>query len=85
MPPRRSDPKTNALAKRLAELTGLSQTDAVRDAIQARLDQIEKTRGTTLRIEELDRIALHCAKLPRHDQRSANEIIGYDNRGVFGA
>ena len=82
MPLRMSDPKTHALAKRLAKLTGLSQTDAVRDAIQARLDQIEKSRGTASRVEELDRIALLCAKLPRRDQRSADEIIGYDNRGV---
>lgn len=82
MPLKIGDPKIHALAKRLAKLTGLSQTDAVRDAIQARLDQIEKSRGTTRRLEELDRIALHCAKLPRRDQRSADEIIGYDNWGV---
>lgn len=82
MPLRISDPKTHALLKRLTKLTGLSPVDAVRDAIQARLDQIEKPRGTTSRIEELDRIALHCAKLPRRDQRSADEIIGYDNWGV---
>lgn len=82
MPLRISDPKTHALAKRLAKLTGLSQADAVRDALQVRLDQIEKTRGTTSRVEELDRIALYCAKLPRRDRRSADEIIGYDDRGL---
>lgn len=82
MPLKIGDPKIHVLAKRLAKLTGLSKTDAVRDAIQARLDQIEKSRGTTSRLEELDRIALHCAKLPRRDQRSADEIIGYDNWGL---
>lgn len=39
----------------------------------------------TSRIEELDRIAPYCAKLPRRDQRSADGIIGYDDWGVFRA
>ena len=31
--------------------------------------------------DELDYIALQCAKLPRRDQRSADRIIGYDKSG----
>ena len=79
------DAETHGLAKRLATLTGKSLTEAVRHALQARLEQVEKSRGISRRVEELDRIALDCAKLPRRDQRSANEIIGYDTLGIFGA
>ena len=32
--------------------------------------------------DELDHIALHCANLPRRDRRSADQIIGYDERGL---
>ena len=78
------DEETHALAKRLAKLTGKPLTETVKRALQARLDQVEKSLGTSRRVDELDRIALACAKLPRRDQRSADEIIGYDNWGVAG-
>jgi antitoxin VapB len=32
--------------------------------------------------DDLDAIARHCASLPVHDTRSAEAIIGYDERGV---
>lgn len=82
MPLNIKDPDTQALAKRLASLTGESLTRAVKLAIQQRLAQVEKTRGTTRLADELDHIALHCAALPLRDQRDAEEIIGYDERGL---
>ena len=76
------DPDTHALAKRLASLTGESPAKAVKLAVQQRLAQVEKTRSTTRLADELDHIALHCAGLPRRDRRDAEEIIGYDERGL---
>ena len=32
--------------------------------------------------EELDEIALHCASLPVLDSRDAEDILGYDERGL---
>ena len=32
--------------------------------------------------DELDQIALHCAALPVLDERSAHEIVGYDENGL---
>ena len=78
------DAETHALAKRLAKLTGKSLPEAVKHALQARLDQVEKSLGKSRRLEELNRIALDCAKLPKRDQRSADEIIGYNEWGGFG-
>jgi hypothetical protein len=33
-------------------------------------------------VDELDAIALHCASLPVLDARTADEILGYDERGL---
>ncbi len=78
MPLNIKDAETQALTKRLASLTGESLTQAV----QERLAQVEKTRSSIRLADELDHIALHCANLPRRDRRSAEQIIGYDERGL---
>ena len=87
MPLNINDADTHALAKRLASLTGESLTGesltrAVKRAIQERLAQVEKTRSEGRLADELDHIAVHCANLPRRDSRSAEQIIGYDARGL---
>ena len=76
------DANTHALAKRLANLTGESMAKAVKRAIQERLAQVEKMRGGTPLADELDRIALYCSRLPRRDERSGDEIFGYDESGL---
>ena len=81
MPLNIKDADTQALTKRLASLTGESLTQAVKQAVQERLAQVEKTRRAMRLADELDHIALHCARLPRRDRRSAEQIIGYDERG----
>ena len=82
MPLNIKDAETQALTKRLASLTGESLTQAVKQAVRERLAQVEKTRGSIRLADELDHIALHCAHLPRRDRRSAEQIIGYDERGL---
>ncbi|MDE0340578.1 MAG: type II toxin-antitoxin system VapB family antitoxin [Nitrospinae bacterium] len=76
------DAETHTLAKRLANLTGESMTKAVKRAIQEKLVRVEKMQGGTPLADELDRIALYCARLPRRDERSSDEIIGYDESGL---
>ena len=82
MPLNIKDAETHALAKTIANMTGESLTKTVKQALQAKLEQLEVLQGTVSRVEELDHIALQCAKLPRRDRRSAEEIIGYDERGL---
>ena len=76
------DADTHALAKRLASLTGESLTQAVKQSIQQRLAQVEKSQRAIRLADELDQIALRCAGLPRRDRRSAEQIIAYDERGL---
>ena len=77
------DAYTVGLARAVARLTFESLTGAVRDALAERLErERRKHRAGEKLIEELTAIALHCAALPDHDIRSADEIIGYDEFGV---
>ena len=81
MPLNIKDAEAHAWAKRLARLTGESLNQAVKQAAQERLARVEKSRRAIRLADELDHIALQCAALPRRD-RSAEQIIGYDERGL---
>lgn len=72
------DPETERLVQELVALTGESKTEAVARAVEARLDRLRRERRGRRLADELDRIALHCSKLPVIDTRTADEIIGYD-------
>lgn len=72
----------HALAKKIAALTGKSMTKVVTEALQEKLVRLEKAKGRGGLAEALNRIALHCAGLPRRDDRSPEEIIGYDDIGL---
>ncbi len=74
------DAETDRKARELAALAGLSITDAVKQAIEESLEKTRrrvkgKKRGLA---EELMEIGRHCASLPVYDDRSLEEILGYD-------
>jgi len=70
------------LAEALAKLTGETKTEAVRKALRDRLERVRRERSGRRLADELDAIARHCAALPVRDPRSAEEILGYDERGL---
>ena len=75
-------PEADRLARQLAAVTGENLTEAVLKALRERLER-EQGRMRTPRLrEELKAIRKRCASLPVLDQRSPEEIIGYDERGV---
>jgi antitoxin VapB len=80
------DEETHRLARRLVAATGESLTTAVRTAIAERLARVERSRGVADAelVERLDAIARHCGQLPILSQRSEDEILGYDERGLPG-
>lgn len=79
------DPETDRLARAVARLTGESLTEAVRKALAERLQRERLRRGEPARrlAEDLDALAEECAALPDLDQRSPDEIIGYDDDGLW--
>jgi antitoxin VapB len=78
------DPETDRLARAVAALTGETITTAVRKALAERLQRERLRRGKipdlVARIRE---IGEHCASLPDFDTRSPDEIIGYDENGMW--
>src|SRR5262249_24068821 len=83
MPFRIKDPRIQDLARRLANATGESLTEAVRVAIQERLARIESRRRGGWRLaDRLDEIARHWAALPVRRRWSAAQILGYGKRGL---
>ena len=76
--------RTEELAETLARLTGETKTEAVTRALQDRLERLRRERSGRSLARELDDIARHCASLPILTERSDDEIIGYDERGLLG-
>lgn len=82
MPLNIKDPETDRLARELAAQTGESLTAAVTMALRERLERLRGRAGAPGLSEELTAIALRCAGLPELDDRSAEEILGYDVHGL---
>jgi antitoxin VapB len=79
-------PEADRLARDLASMTGESIPVAVVNALSERLER--QTRSTD-EVEDKERlvsdlmaIAHHCASLPVLDDRSADEIMGWDENGL---
>jgi antitoxin VapB len=70
------------LAEALSRLTGESKTEAVTRALRDRLARLRRERSGRRLADELDDIGRHCAALSVRDPRSADEIVGYDERGT---
>ena len=74
--------ETEKLAETLAKLTGETKTEAVTQALRDRLARLRRERSQRRLVDELDEIALHCARLPVQDSRTPDEILGYDEHGL---
>lgn len=76
------NPEAEKLAAELARVTGETKTEVVTRALRDRLSRLRRERTRRRLADELDDIARHCAALPVRDGRSADEILGYDERGI---
>ncbi|MBI3209765.1 MAG: type II toxin-antitoxin system VapB family antitoxin [Candidatus Solibacter usitatus] len=74
--------ETEILARRLAELTGETLTEAVRTALAERYDRVRRDRSGRSLADELNAIALRCARRPVVSTLTEDEILGYDESGV---
>ena len=76
------NPQAEKLAREVAAESGESLTEAIIHALEERLERLKGRRTTTDVAEEIMKISLRCRALPEKDQRSADEILGYDERGI---
>lgn len=74
--------ETESLARELAQLTGETKTEAVKAALRERLSKLRRRQSARSLLDELDALALHCASLPVVDERTDDEILGYDENGL---
>jgi antitoxin VapB len=84
MPLNIKDPTTEKSVRELAAITGETVTTAVRRAAEERLQRVRQSRGGGGLADELLEIGRRCASLPDLDQRTADDILGYDEHGLPG-
>jgi antitoxin VapB len=78
------DNETDRLAREVAALTGETLTEAIRKALSERLERERLRRGQPSNLaERLREIGEHCASLPDFDTSTPDEIIGYDESGMW--
>jgi antitoxin VapB len=76
-------PEADELARRLAATTGETITVAITVSLRERLEREERKReDKQALIDDLMAIAHHCASLPVLDDRSGDEIMGWDKNGL---
>lgn len=75
-------PEADRLARELAQRTGESLTVAVLNALRERLRRETGRRQAPRVAEELRAIRRRCSALPVLDPREADEVLGYDDRGL---
>ena len=78
------DKATDRLAREVASLTGETLTDAIREALAERLERERLQRGQPTRlVAQLAELGRECAALPDSDTRGLDEIVRYDDIGMW--
>ncbi len=70
------------LARELARRRKVSITDAVIDALKAELSRERRRVSSNGLAERVKAISKRYSALPTHDNRSDEEILGYDETGL---
>lgn len=76
------DPEADRLARELADRTGETLTGAIVVALRERLARLRARSRRRLVSEDLREIGERCAARPTLDDRSEDEILGYDENGL---
>jgi antitoxin VapB len=78
------DPEVHRLARAVADATGETMTEAVRNALAQRLRQMNEVPEAERRrrIEAAMELARRFAELPVEDARPVDELLAYDEDGL---
>lgn len=76
------DPETERLARTLAARTGETITIATRRALEERLKKMGSQAKKAALLEDMEAMQRRLSTLTVLDDRSPDEIIGYDENGV---
>ncbi|UPK35673.1 type II toxin-antitoxin system VapB family antitoxin [Bradyrhizobium sp. 186] len=75
------DHETELLARNLAKLTGENITTATKRAIEERLHRLGSQSRKTALLEDMAEIRRRWSEMPVVDDRTPEEILGYDEHG----
>ncbi|AVA24817.1 MULTISPECIES: type II toxin-antitoxin system VapB family antitoxin [Rhizobium] len=76
------DPETEKLARALAARTGETITIATRRALEERLKRMGSQAKKAALLDDMEAMRRRLSALPVLDDRSPDEIIGYDENGI---
>jgi antitoxin VapB len=78
------DEEADRLIRQLAERTGETITDAVKEAVAEKLARTPLSEAEIgERMRQIEDILARADAMPTIDHRSADEIIGYNDKGHF--
>lgn len=76
------NPNTERLAREVAKETGESITEAIQKSLEERIIRVRKLHRKRLLQEETEGMLRRIDALPVLDNRTPDEIIGYDEYGL---
>ncbi len=76
------DPETERLARALSQITGENITTATRRAIEERLRRLSGQSRRAALLQDMADIRRRWSDMRIADDRSADEILGYDEHGL---
>lgn len=76
------NPEAGRLAQELSRLTGESLTDVVTGALRERLAVIRRQQERAGLMSDIRQIQAFVASIPDRDDRTSEEILGYDDFGL---
>jgi antitoxin VapB len=82
MPLSIKNPEAEKLAREISKETGESLTTAITIALRDRLQRLRGRRHAKSVAQEVDDILQRVDALPIQDNRSEDEILGYDSQGL---
>ncbi|MDX2178394.1 MAG: type II toxin-antitoxin system VapB family antitoxin [Bryobacteraceae bacterium] len=78
------NPETEVLARKLADLTGETITETVKRSLEDRLHRRSRVKPSSDDfMARIDAIVNEFNALPVYDDRTPDEIIGYNESGGF--
>lgn len=77
------NPEVTKVAARLADLQGTTITAAVLFALRAELQRLESNQRQSNEIRQMKEFANRVAALPLLDNRTDDEILGYNAEGYL--
>ena len=71
------------LAREVAAISGENLTQTIIHALEERLERLRGRRTVADTTQEIMAVSKRCSSLPDLDRRSPEEILGYNQSGIF--